>query len=618
MVKKLKIFLFGTPQLEYQNEVLEIPRRKAFALLAYLALNNHPQNRDLLATLFWPDLDQEKARGALRSTLYTLTSLVQEEWLMADRQMVMLDHDAAWIDVKLFVSLLAESQQHSHDPETLCEKCVAHHEQAVSLYRDDLLAGFSLNDESAEYDNWQLFQREWLRREFAGMLRRLACHYAVEGRSAFDSALSYARRWLALDPLHEPAHRLLMRLYALSGERAAAIRQYEECVELLDRELATLPEDETTQLYEAIRSNEIVGVQFVVSAVENTSGTLPPLPTLIIGREDTLTRLKARLGIGSNGNQGSNGKQAMRPLTVIQGWPGVGKSTTVAMLAHDADIPHAFPDGVLWASLGETPDLLAQLLAWAKALNVVDSREAPTLDALVSRLTAILRDRRMLLILDDVWQVEHAAPFRVGGQHCTLVMTSRLNDVAEALAPTPSDVFRLSVLSGEQGLQLLATLAPQAVEEYDEQSRELVRDLEGLPLAIQVAGRLLHIESRLGWGVGELLNELRDGTNLLMAQAPGDMVGPWHDTTPSVAALLRRSTDALDDETRQRFADMGLFVPKPATFDLAAIATLWEVADPKPTVRILVNRGLLEPLSGGRFQMHALLVLHARSLLEQA
>ena len=79
--------------------------------------------------------------------------------------------------------------------------------------------------------------------------------------------------------------------------------------------------------------------------------------------------------------------------------------------------------------------------------------------------------------------------------------------------------------------------------------------------------------------------------------------------------LLRLSSaDLLDAETRRRFAYLGLFVPKPATFDLEAMAIAWDVNDPKPIARALVNRGLLEPVSGGRFQMHALLVLHAQSL----
>jgi hypothetical protein len=76
--------------------------------------------------------------------------------------------------------------------------------------------------------------------------------------------------------------------------------------------------------------------------------------------------------------------------------------------------------------------------------------------------------------------------------------------------------------------------------------------------------------------------------------------------------LLKRSTDSLDEETRLRFALLGLFVPKPAAFNLQAMAAAWDVDDPKPTARKLVNRGLIEPLNGGRFQMHALLVLHAK------
>jgi len=227
-----------------------------------------------------------------------------------------------------------------------------------------------------------------------------------------------------------------------------------------------------------------------------------------------------------------------------------------------------------------------------------------------------LRDKRVLLIVDDVWQAEHALPFRVGGAACALVMTTRLNDLATALAPTAADVYRLPVLAEAAALELLGKLTPETVQDYPEGALQLVRDLEGLPLAINVAGRLLHNEARLGWGVGNLLEELR-GSSLLQAQVPSDMTGAGRDTSPTVAALLRRSTDALDPLSRERFALLSLFVPKPATFDLQAMALAWDVEDPRPTVRALMNRGLIEPVSGGRFQMHALLVLHASALLQE-
>jgi hypothetical protein len=307
---------------------------------------------------------------------------------------------------------------------------------------------------------------------------------------------------------------------------------------------------------------------------------------------------------------------ALRPFTVIQGWPGVGKSTLVAALAHDPEVVEHFADGILWVSLGEIPSLLSELDAWASALGLSEPGRERPIEQLTAQLIAALRDRRMLLIVDDVWRAEHLNPFKIGGPQCALVCTSRLNEVAQALAPTAADMYRLAVLTDVAALELLRRLTPETVASYPEAARALVRDLEGLPLAIQVAGRLLHSEAGLGWGVGELLEELRAGTSLLQAQVPGDMLPLSAATTPTVAALLRRSTDALDAQTRRQFACLGLFVPKPASFDLGALAVVWDVADPRPIARVLVNRGLLEPVGGGRFQLHALLVLHARTLLE--
>jgi hypothetical protein len=300
---------------------------------------------------------------------------------------------------------------------------------------------------------------------------------------------------------------------------------------------------------------------------------------------------------------------------MIQGWPGVGKSTIVALMAHDAEIARQFPDGILWASLGENPDIPGQIRAWASALRLSEPGRDLSVEELSAQITAALREKRALLIVDDIWHTEHVQPFRVGGQSCALVLTSRLNDIASALAPTAEDIYRLPVLSETAGLELLNRLAPETVAQHPDAIRQLINDLEGLPLAIHVAGRLLQTEARLGWGVDQLLVELQQGANLLRAQPPSDMLGVERDTAPTIAALLKRSTDALEPEARVAFALLGLFVPKPATFDLQAMAAVWNVTDARPIARSLVNRGLLDPISGGRFQMHALLVLHARTLL---
>ncbi|PYJ68745.1 MAG: hypothetical protein DME76_11320 [Verrucomicrobia bacterium] len=339
----------------------------------------------------------------------------------------------------------------------------------------------------------------------------------------------------------------------------------------------------------------------------------PPQPALLIGRETDLARLKGRFGI----NQGVK-KQA---LTVIRGWPGVGKTTLVNALAHDSEVITAFPDGVLWAAVGESPNPLGELIAWARGLGAGDSGEQRSLEDVMNQVRALLRNRRVLLIVDDIWEAAAAVPFKVAGSGCCTLFTTRMADVARELATTPNDLYVLGQLDDQKALELLARLAPTMAEEHPAESRQLVSDLEGLPLAIRVAARLLEAEAQMGWGVQDLLAELSASSKLLAETAPDDRLDPRTGTIPTVSLLLKQSTDRLDEATRDRYAYLGAFAPKPATFDLDAMQAVWladDLEDAKTTARNLADRGLLEPIIGtGRFQMHAVLVLHAKSLLEE-
>lgn len=600
---RLTLYLLGAPQLEVDDRVVKIERRKSMALLAYLALTKQPQSRDVIAALLWPESDHEQARAALRSTLSTLNRVTDIQWLIANRATITLNYDAIRVDAIDFRSLIRTATSHRHDQDALCDDCRQAYSDAVMLYQAEFMRGFYISD-NGEFENWQIQQRDWFQREYEESLRRLSLHYTVQKQ--LDLALDYAQQWLVADPLEESAHRQLMSLYAASGQRSDVHRQYQQCVQLLDEAFVTPPEPETTALYERLTQN--TGHTPTKNAAGHAAvGVFPPLPGLIVGREQALKEIKARLGIDDH---------TARPFTIIHGWPGVGKSTVSAMLTHDAEIAARFPDGILWASLGEAPDLLSEISRWASALGIHDHTTSRKLEDISTQVAALIHDKQMLLVIDDVWHAEHVKLFRVGGQHCVTVMTSRLFDVALALAPTAADVYRLPVLSEAASLELLTNLTPQTVVEYPDEARQLVNDLEGLPLAIHVAGRLLHIESSMGWGIKDLLAELRDGARLLAAQPPSDVLLVGRDASPTVAALLKRSTDRLTPEMRLQFALLGLFVPKPATFDLEAMSVTWDVADPRPIARRLVSHGLLEPISGGRFQMHALLVLHAKSLLQ--
>jgi hypothetical protein len=253
------------------------------------------------------------------------------------------------------------------------------------------------------------------------------------------------------------------------------------------------------------------------------------------------------------------------------------------------------------------------LSAWGRALGRDDFLRVPTPEQAIREIAAEVQDKRMLLIVDDIWEERHGALFqKARGESCAMLFTTRKLEVADALAQMQDAIYNLPVLTEDDAIKLMKILAPDVIYQDRDESLELVKSLECLPLALHVAAHLLRTEWTLGWGVADLLNDIRDGVAVITAQAPVDRVEG--DEIPTVKALLQKSTDMLPEATRECFASLGAFAPKPATFDLAAMKSVWGVKSPKPIVKDLVGHGLIEPLSNGRFQMHALLVMHAKSL----
>jgi hypothetical protein len=340
----------------------------------------------------------------------------------------------------------------------------------------------------------------------------------------------------------------------------------------------------------------------------------PQRPGLFVGREEGLKELRRRLGIGRN-----NDAAQIQPITAVFGVGGVGKTTLAAALAYDDEVRRAFPDGILWTALGEQPTVLSALARWGDAFGKPGDKlaGAATLTAALDELTRLIKNKRMLLIVDDVWETNHAAMLKVArGPNCALIFTTRERQLASDLTDNPEEqVYNLPVLTDESGLALLRELAKSVVEKHRQKCLELVRALEGLPLALQVAGRMLHAEAEKQRGLLEkLLDELRTGKKLLKARAPADRMNYEKETIPTVAVLLKRSIDRLDKTSRVRFAQLGA-CPKPAIVDRKMLKYLWNVKDPGGTVDILVERGLLEPVGEDKYQIHALLVSLADSLL---
>lgn len=251
-MSQLVFSLLGLPKIERDGQPVHINRRRTVAMAIYLALCGRAMSRDALAAMFWPEHDERSAHTDLRRTLYGLNRALGAEWLVVDEAQVALQpHHPLWVDVLEFRRLLAACQNHGHRPDSVCPHCLPLLQQAVALYRDDFLAGFSLMDSPA-FDDWQSFEGTALRDELAAALDHLTYGYAVQG--LYVQATATARRRVALDPLYEPAHRQLIQLYAWQDQPGAALHQYEQCVQTLATELGVPPEAETVALYNAVKA----------------------------------------------------------------------------------------------------------------------------------------------------------------------------------------------------------------------------------------------------------------------------------------------------------------------------------------------------------------------------
>jgi DNA-binding SARP family transcriptional activator len=311
---QLALFLLGPPRIERDGTPVTVDTRKAIALMAYLAMTRQRQSRDTLAALLWPDYDQPNARGALRRTLSTLNKALAGSSLRIEREAISIDPAGdLWLDTDNFRALLAGCRAHGHSPAEVCAACIGPLGEAIHLYTGHFLAGFSLRD-SPEFDDWQLYQADTLRREFASALEHLAHCYAA--MNDFKAAIHYTLEWLVLDRLHEPAHRLLMQLYAWSGQRNSALQQYRECVQILEHELGVAPLAVTTHLYLAIKENQV-------------SSPPPPLPPPS-APPSRAARHDARRAISNGDEPAGAALQALRPAS--QGYPLVGRAREWAAL----------------------------------------------------------------------------------------------------------------------------------------------------------------------------------------------------------------------------------------------------------------------------------------------
>ncbi len=300
----IRIELFGSLQITIGAQPLTtVNTNRLQSLLAFLVLNGEtPQSREQLASLLWPESSDSQARTNLRQLLHHLRRALPAECclLESDNQTVRWRRDPICsIDVLEFDAALARASTATSRGDITSERQAL--EEATQLYQDDLARGL--------YDDWLLPKRDHYRQQLGTALSRLASLH--ESNQDYAAAIHYAERLVAIDPLRESHHQLLIHLHASNGDRASALRAYHQCMRVLRRELGVEPGAATRKLFETTLKGD--------PPPPRTEQAAPAaaVPVPLVGRKLEWDRL---LECWRRAAQGPV------HLAAISGEPGIGKS----------------------------------------------------------------------------------------------------------------------------------------------------------------------------------------------------------------------------------------------------------------------------------------------------
>jgi DNA-binding SARP family transcriptional activator len=320
---KLYIRMLGPIELKHgENSTLGFESNKVRALIAYLAVESaRPHQRRRLAALLWPEMPESTALSNLRYALSNLRKVigdrsVQPPFLLITPQTIQFNTlSNSLIDVVLFEQYCTFGVQNPLDFSSLLK--------AAELYQGRFMEGFSIPD-SVPFEEWIVVKRERLDQLAYQVFHQLASDYELIGD--YEGALAFAQQQITLDPWREEVHQQIMRYLYYSGQRSAAIAQYETCCRSLSADLGLEPSPDTQQLLQEIREETLPQPPTPPAffhPLANTQIERPPF----VGRAEPLSCLHTAL------NQALEGQGQ---LVLITGSPGQGKTALVGEFLHQA------------------------------------------------------------------------------------------------------------------------------------------------------------------------------------------------------------------------------------------------------------------------------------------
>ena len=612
-MSRFRLTLLGSPQLLEDGRPVRLHTRKCMALLSYLALSDHDLSRESLSTLLWPAQDEKHSRASLRRALSSIRGALGSHMLQSIGDMVRLRNDPALaIDVAEYHALVDPCVEPTGNS-SKTSACVGQLTEAAKTYQADFLTGFTLPD-CPGFDEWQFFVSEGLRNSLGHVLDILIRWHG--DRCEYDQAVTYARRRLAHDYLHEPAHRILMELYALSGQYSAAARQYEEWVHVLDEELGVVPDDQTERLYQSIKLRRLPpelllrrgakdeasagvpkGARSVPIAEEGPESNLPSQPTPFVGREEELAEIIGRLR-----------DPECRLLTIVAAG-GMGKTRVAIEAARrlliDVSTDNAFGDGIYFVALQRVGTADELVYAIADALHFTFYRDSPP----NTQVLDYLQDKRLLLLLDNF---EHLldgagliAEILAAAPRVKILVTSRegLRLRQEWFHPLAGMHFGGGLTKGEpsvsdmDAVRLFAQNAQRSQPHFqlDDELDDVVRIcrlVDGMPLGIELAAPWVKALS-----CAQIADEIDRDLDILTSRNRDIL-----ERHRSMRVMLEYSYRLLSDDEQAALERLSIFQ---GGFMLDAAE---KIADTSlMTLFTCVEKSLLQVIEGRRYQMHELL-----------
>ncbi len=636
MLGSFQVILDGEPVTDFTTD-------KAQALLAYLSVeSDRPHRRETLSDLLWPNRPSQKARQSLRQALSHLRQAVGDRdaaeppetegerrpsgplsegmdppgakhsapFLLVSRQTVQINPwSDYWTDVAAFTSLVEACRRHRHRQRQTCLPCLARMERMVELYRGEFLE-HSVTHTGPMFEEWAIMEREWLHREVMDALVHLANHH--ERRGEMDRARRYARRQVAMEPWREEAHRQLMRLLAIDGERSAALAQYGACRRALMQELGVEPTAQTKALYETIRASDEPPSSLLPAA---PPCRLPPVPTPFVGRDEELADLAELLA------------SPECRLVTLAGPGGVGK-TRLAVQAATDQIGN-FSGGITFAPLPAVgrPELLAPTIAAAAGLSLHEGMDTER------QLLHYLRGKEILLVLDGM---EHML---AGGRLLSqilrqapdvmLLVTSRerLNLQEEWVRSVEGLAYPREGESEGHGPRETASafgedlpgevLGYSAIELFNQQARRadhafslssadvpsavrICQLVEGLPLGLELAASWTHVQSCPE--IAQAIEHNLDTLTTRLRDVP--------ERQRSLRATFDYSWQLLSKEERDALPRLSVFAG-----GFSRDAALGVTGASGETLLALADKSLMRRVAEDRFDMHSLVRHYAAEKL---